>query len=1066
MHGKVFLSSLKGFLTSTSALGLIAIGATAVIATPAHAQTDGTVAADDSTVEDVIIVRGRRRDAELSIEAKRTAKQVIDVLSADQASQLPDNNVAESLARIPGVSVTRSGETGNGNFISIRGLDSALANVQFNGVNSATANGGNRRVPLDGISADDIAEIRVSKSLLPQDEGEGIGGAVNIIANTPLRRGKDRVTFEAAGRYGEFADRLGYNVGGAFTKVFGETFGVNLSASYRRRFLRNFEVDSSSSNILSIPGITDASGALVSPQGILNLGLDDAGSAFDNVTEGFLDPSDITFEEQSYQLQDQIRDTLTITGAIDWRPVENTLLTLGGRMSRRDTAATEASFGFDQDDQDFEVINNALVTQFTDAELRAEFQLEDQFDLNANVFLKGETDFEKLHLKYQASYARATERAPQTDILFDTNSLLSSGGDDFIPWSFVNVFFPVPNASLFNDPDFIAGITDIAGTQELADFETDLINQTLDERYAAKFDATYDLEWELFGGVFHTVSVGGKYERSDRREDKIELVDNDDDLNLDGTFSEGAGTADGGSTFLGDFPGLFTGGSVGLSPINNPLAAAGVSSIPVLDEAALRNLVSTFQDSFTQQGGTPSEIDFFDSQEEVFSGYFQTEFEIGKLTLVGGVRVEHYDAVFATPLTLNADIFTTNADLSPGSMPGDTISNAIELDPTGVLQTINTSADNTEILPRFNALYKVSDQFQVRAGFGFSIARPTFSQLGNASTIAIGLTSDSTEATFGGTAPILPGVSDAAAAIAAGGISLADLTDVTVNISSGNPDLENARSLNADLSFEYYPVRGTALTLGLFYKRINNFIFVGQESDTGGSTSIDLAAIEALLTSEGQTLVAGVGGLSGALGSANADTINFNQPQNGDTAIVYGVELGITHQFTWAPGFLSDVGFFGNVTYTESEATYVVEPSLDDDEALVALGFLQEDDPLLRETNFFNAPNITANGSIYYEAHGLEVALSAQYQGRAFDFTDDFGLDQFNGSFYQMDIFVAYELPIDERYGSIKIFAEVPDVTDNGIKPTDLQQLGRTRVTFDEASFNGREIRFGVRGRF
>src|SRR5690606_18252865 len=86
--------------------------------------------------ESVILVTGRLLDAELSIQAKRDADQIVDVLSANQASQLPDQNVAESLSRIAGVSMIRNNESGDGEYISIRGLDSALSNIQFDGVNT------------------------------------------------------------------------------------------------------------------------------------------------------------------------------------------------------------------------------------------------------------------------------------------------------------------------------------------------------------------------------------------------------------------------------------------------------------------------------------------------------------------------------------------------------------------------------------------------------------------------------------------------------------------------------------------------------------------------------------------------------------------------------------------------------------------------------------------------------------------------------------------------------------------------------------------------------------------
>ena len=127
----------------------------------------GNGAADDpgTGADGVILVTGRLLDAELSIEAKRDADQIVDVLSADQASQLPDQNVAESLSRIAGVSMIRNNESGDGEYISIRGLDSALSNIQFDGVNTGQVGGARRytpnpRGPLQSIVAANIKENR------------------------------------------------------------------------------------------------------------------------------------------------------------------------------------------------------------------------------------------------------------------------------------------------------------------------------------------------------------------------------------------------------------------------------------------------------------------------------------------------------------------------------------------------------------------------------------------------------------------------------------------------------------------------------------------------------------------------------------------------------------------------------------------------------------------------------------------------------------------------------------------------------------------------------------------
>lgn len=1027
---------------------------TPLLVVPAYGQSQNNTSVTDEADENIIVVTGRALDQQLSIEAKREAKQVVDVLTADQANQLPDNNVAESLSRIPGVSVVRSGETGNGNFISVRGLDSALVNVQFNGINSGTANGGNRSVPLDGITSDDIAEIRVSKSLLPQDEGVGVGGAINIIARTPLNGGKDQFKFNASGRYGEFSDKFGYDFGGSFTKIFSDSFGISFSASYRRRFIKNFELDASSSNIAFLDSLQNAAGQTLSPAEIIALGIVDAGTDYDNLSEGIIGPENITFEEQSYQLQQQTRDTLTLSGSIDWRPTDSTLLTLGGRFSERRTDATEFSITFDDDDGDLELVGNQLVTEFGDPEIDVEAQLEDQYNLNANAFLKSVTETDKIKLEVLLSYARAEERAPQTDLFFDTNSLLDSSVQ-FQPYSFLNKYFPVPNANVANDASFIGVVSDIPGSVDFDGFETDLINRSINDRYAAKLDFTYDVDQEFFGGSITNVRVGGKYERSDVREDKFELVDEVDGVNLDGSYDSGGnGSADGET--LSNIPGLFN-GFVSLSDIGSPLSSIGIDGIPVLNAGALRSFVDNFQSSFLASGDDPNNApEFFDSREETFAGYFQAEIELGNLDLSGGFRVEHYKGRFASPLTLDANIITVNGGTNQ----------TIDIGQATTLDTVNSSTRNTEILPRFNARYKINDQLQVRGGVGYSIARPTFAQLGTATEVDITLEADGDVL---GT-PILPGVTDAAGAVAAGGLNINQITEAGISISSGNPNLKNARSLNLDLSLEYFPMRGTAITLGLFHKRIKNFIFLGQES---GSGALETAFVQDLLSADGQSLLDGVGGL-GTLITAGAD-VDVSQPTNGSLAKVSGIEFGISHQFKYLPGFLSNMGMNANITYTDSNAQYTLVAAdsalnpgggLSDDEAEVVLGFANEGDALIRRTSFFRAPEITANGTLFYQDDDFDIALSGSYQTESFTATDDFGLDQFTGSYFQLDLFVGYTLPVPKNYGEFKIFFEVPDITDGGRKPTDLQTVGRSRTVFDEASFNGREFRFGLRGKF
>jgi len=233
-----------------------------------------------NTIDEILVV-GRQLDQQLAISEKRNANQIIDVITADQSSRLPDNNIAESLSRLPGITFLHDAETGNGNFISIRGIDSALNKIQFDGVNLGLSTGNSeRRVPLSGLISDNISELKVVKSLLPQDDGEGIGGFVQITSKTPLQESREKFTVDLEKRDFEFANKSGFRTSASGTKFFGENIGISFATSFRRRDIKNFRVDATGSNILQLPDIRNAMGEIVSLDDIQDL-LGNPGSSFD-----------------------------------------------------------------------------------------------------------------------------------------------------------------------------------------------------------------------------------------------------------------------------------------------------------------------------------------------------------------------------------------------------------------------------------------------------------------------------------------------------------------------------------------------------------------------------------------------------------------------------------------------------------------------------------------------------------------------------------------------------------------------------------------------------------------
>ena len=113
-------------------------------ATPANApQTDAsqTGAPQQATDLDKVTVTGYRYSIEQSLDQKREANAVVEVVTAEDVGKFPDKNVADALQRVPGVIITRDG--GEGKNVSVRGLSSELTLTELNGnyVASAETNG-------------------------------------------------------------------------------------------------------------------------------------------------------------------------------------------------------------------------------------------------------------------------------------------------------------------------------------------------------------------------------------------------------------------------------------------------------------------------------------------------------------------------------------------------------------------------------------------------------------------------------------------------------------------------------------------------------------------------------------------------------------------------------------------------------------------------------------------------------------------------------------------------------------------------------------------------------------
>jgi len=226
----------KSVLGRAISLSLLVMASPSVFAaeTAAGAGASGAGAVDLDRVE----VRPQLESQTRAVDLKRSSDAIEDAVSSDAMGVYPDKNVAESLQRLPGVSVTR--DQGEGRFVVIRGLDANLNSVSVDGIAIGTPEDSSRAAPLDVIPSDSTERLRVVKSPTPDMPGDAIGGAILVESASAFDRdGRSlRGKIEASHQQlsGETSPKAAFN----YSEVFADTFGVAVGVNYQKR---TFESD-------------------------------------------------------------------------------------------------------------------------------------------------------------------------------------------------------------------------------------------------------------------------------------------------------------------------------------------------------------------------------------------------------------------------------------------------------------------------------------------------------------------------------------------------------------------------------------------------------------------------------------------------------------------------------------------------------------------------------------------------------------------------------------------------------------------------------------------------------
>ncbi len=581
---------------------------------------------------------------------------------------------------------------------------------------------------------------------------------------------------------------------------------------------------------------------------------------------------------------DIVRERLSASLNIDYRPNDGLELYLRGLFSSFRDQEFRSSATANFADAEFDRIENniAIVNATEDDPFEVERALKDREETQiiASVSAGGAW----LSGPWTVEWAGAYSYADEKEI-------------DRIDSAFVAEFeagaFGVDVANPLQPRITIADAMAESAFFDAENFEFDelifLNGKTTDEEFAFNLDGQYDTD--LFGNPGY-VKAGGKIRM--REKDRNVLVDVFDGFDGDGFDPLSAVSREISQYRLGRFG-------------------------PAPDGATVRDFFFANRDGFEQDAFDTlidSNIENYVAQEDIYAGYVMAKVDIDKLRLVGGVRIEHtefdsqgtgiieFEQVFAGDVEDTVSLADLNI-LVPGAelisdLDADFDSDDGETTVEAIFRTRPTAKQSyTDWLPSLNVRYEARDDLVTRFAYYKSVVRPNIEAVVPAAEIA--QEEDELEATL------------------------------------GNPDLKRQRAHNVDASVAYYPNRDSVMMLGLFYKRISDFIAFQtfEDFDFNGLTfneatiavnldSVDLIGVEANYQQQFSFLPAPFDGfLAGAnytfvdadVALTDGRTINLPRQSRHVGNLMLGYEKGrfnLRAVATYRDGFVDEINAGGD----------------------------------------------------------------------------------------------------------------------------------------------------------
>ncbi|MBU2340609.1 MAG: TonB-dependent receptor [Alphaproteobacteria bacterium] len=762
---------------------VVALGAFAPVAW-AQDSAPGTV-----DTENVIVVTGVRASLERAMDIKREAYGVVDAISAEDIGKFPDTNLAESLQRIPGVSISRV--NGEGSQVTVRGFGPQFNLVTVNGRQIATtfvnAVGGDQDVDFsratgrsfdfNNLASEGVQRLEVYKTGRAAIPSGGIGAAINIVTAQPL-------SIAGSGLRGSVGAKALYDLSNEDFRVDPEvsgvltwsdpeeTFGVSLFGAYQKRESEAVSATSNAWNVQpfsSFPGrgpSTVVTGAPADPATLVAV------------------PNDSRYHYSEFE-----RERINVAGTVQFRPVETLTFTADAMFVRNsqseertdqtnwfnrpfdsitfdpsDAVPTavfiEEGSGFGTKDLGLEQQFRAVETELQSFGLNAEWEIASGFTL-------------RLDGNHSLSNSRPDAANGASSTLFsmgapvvDGHSVDFSGSAPIQQWT-------LNDSGLGNDG--IRGTADDRGNNngvlDIGDLGSQ-IQRTNASRQRHRVDQfSADLSWEFAEGS--RFDIGARYIDSSMTSARTQTQQT---------------LGDWGINNVGDIQAQ-AGGLIEEFCLSCKFSKFTVGNADTVFRGNAVDLFQIFEPFYAAQGN-PNDItgnEFDDVGEETWSAYAQYNWD-GTLggrpaNVVAGLRWENTKTTSFSrvdqPLRIEWDSDNDFTRVASGN-----------------IAEITRSGEYNKLLPSVDFRIEPMDDVVARVSYSKTLARPDYGNL---------------FASQSANAPDRPTF--------LGGVSGGN---------QGNPNLQPLVSENFDVSLEWYFAPTSFVSGAFFFKKVKNFVGVGQ----------------------------------------------------------------------------------------------------------------------------------------------------------------------------------------------------------------------------------------------